>query len=212
MKDFLYDKSSMPEGQTGIESLKKEISKLGCECKRVAKLRKLSRPSRSVTYNQLITSPPPRDIADKLAHLYISRFESVFRILHIPSFWTEYEQYWDKQESAPATSQFKVLLVLAIGSSIYQAGNENDIRALGRDYIYAAQSFLFNSVEKGYHNFESLQVQCLLVLARQVLNVGGDVIWSLIGFVAHSAMQIGLHRDPERFRTFSVLCVLKSKL
>lgn len=102
-------------------------------------------------------------------------------------------------------SQLKILLVLAIGSSMYQASNEHEVRAKAREHVYAAQAFLFNDVEKSYHNVESVQVQCLLLLARQTLDVGGDLIWSLMGLVAHSAIQVGLHRDPEHFKRFSTL-------
>jgi hypothetical protein len=42
-------------------------------------------------------------------------------------------------------------------------------------------------------------------LARQIFSIGGDVVWISTGSLVHSAMQIGLHRDPKHLPAISVL-------
>ena len=63
-------------------------------------------------------SVPSRDIADALKAGYFRVFESTCRILHIPSFEQQYEQYWNDPTSADDCWVLILLLVLAIGMSL----------------------------------------------------------------------------------------------
>lgn len=44
-----------------------------------------------------------------------------------------------------------------------------------------------------------------MLLARQVFNIGGDLVWGSTGSVINTAMQIGLHRDPRHLPPMSAL-------
>ena len=141
-----------------------------------------------------------------MTQLYISRFESAFRILHIPSFQTEYEKYWTNPAEAAGALKFKVQLVVAIGSSLYREPfNAAIIRSAASEWVHAAQNWLSGPMEKDRLSISGLQVQCLLILARQCLSVSGDLIWIAMGTVVRTAMQLGLHRDPKHFRKLTVL-------
>ncbi|OJK04738.1 hypothetical protein ASPACDRAFT_49133 [Aspergillus aculeatus ATCC 16872] len=54
-------------------------------------------------------------------------------------------------------------------------------------------------------DISGLQISCLTILARQLFSIGGDTIWISMGSMVHTAMQIGLHRDPRHLPTKSVL-------
>ncbi|KAK5287014.1 hypothetical protein LTR43_009033 [Exophiala xenobiotica] len=141
-----------------------------------------------------------------MVHLYVTRFESVFRILHIPSFWIEYEKYWSNPTEAETVLQLKIQLVAAIGSVIRQdVTDTTDIYSTARQWLYVAQEWLSGPMKKNRISIGSLQVQCLLILARQVLAVGGDIVWISLGTVVRTAMQMGLHRDPKHFKKMGVL-------
>jgi hypothetical protein len=60
-------------------------------------------------------------------------------------------------------------------------------------------------MEKNRLSISGLQVQCLLILARHTLSVGGDLIWIAMGSLVRSAMQMGLHHDPKHFTNMSIL-------
>jgi hypothetical protein len=200
-------------GETGSSAdddatrrLKTDIETLLRKCKVLAKNKKNSRPSRCISCPEHIISSSSREVADNLAQLYISRFEASFRILHIPSFWTEYEQYWQNPTKTPCALHFKIQLVIAIGSSIDQkVPNITDVQSRAREWVHAAQNWLSGPMEKDRLSINGLQVHCLLILARQTLSVGGDLIWASMGNLVRVAMQLGLHRDPRHFAKMTLL-------
>ena len=167
---------------------------------------KTTRPGRCFSYPNPILSTAGKDFADQMAKLYISRFESAFRILHIPSFWSEYERYWQNPAEATSTLHFKVQLVIAIGSSLCQESPKiTEVRSGASQWIYAAHDWLSGPMEKDRLSISGLQVHCLLILARQTLSVGGDLIWVSMGTLVRTAFQLGLHRDPRHFAKVTVL-------
>jgi hypothetical protein len=188
-----------------LTRLKWEIGSLLQKCKLCSKSIESSRPNRCSSIPQAYPSIT-KDIADRTVHLYITRFESVFRILHIPSFWIEYEKYWSNPTEAETVLQLKIQLVAAIGSIIRQDIIETtDIYTTARQWLYVAQEWLSGPMKKNRISIGSLQVQCLLILARQVLAVGGDIVWISLGTVVRTAMQMGLHRDPKHFKKMGIL-------
>ena len=141
-----------------------------------------------------------------MTQLYISRFESAFRILHIPSFRTEYEQYWRNPAEAASTLNLKVQLVMAVGSSLYrESRNAAKVRSATFQWVHAVQNWLSGPMEKDRLSISGLQVQCLLILARQTLSVSGDLIWIAMGTVVRTAMQLGLHRDRKHLKKMTIL-------
>jgi hypothetical protein len=141
-----------------------------------------------------------------MASLYISRFESAFRILHIPSFWNDYDQYWKDPAEANHALKFKIQLVIAIGSSLFRESRDtNEVHTAACHWVYAAQNWIIGPLEKDQLSISGLQIQCLLVLARQALSISGDLIWVGLGTVVCTAMQMGLHRDPKHIKKTNIL-------
>ncbi|KAH6854536.1 hypothetical protein B0I37DRAFT_422123 [Chaetomium sp. MPI-CAGE-AT-0009] len=177
-------------------------------CKNRGKGIKVARPTRGLPspYHSLV--PPSLEVATEMAKLYFASFESTHRILHAPTFWAEYQKYWDNPESVPEDTRYRILLVIGLGSSVYDHG---DIAAIHRNtesvhqWIYAAETWLSGPLEKDRLDVKALQVHCLAVLARQIFSIGGDTVWVSMGSLLHGAMQIGLHRDPKQLPAMSVL-------
>ncbi|KAJ5547147.1 hypothetical protein N7494_004732 [Penicillium frequentans] len=176
-----------------IESLLEEIGNL---------LRKSSLSEELV----LIFAPPSRELADTMVDLYCTSFESVYRIIHVPSFRSEYQRYWDNPESATASQCLKILLVISIGSSLHDHGNSTTgLRQKVQQWVHAAQAWLSGPLEKDRLDVSGLQVYCLVILARQIFSIGGDLVWVSMGSVIRMAMQIGLHHDPKHLPEMSLL-------
>ncbi|KAM3510943.1 hypothetical protein MY11210_005409 [Beauveria gryllotalpidicola] len=177
------------------------------KCKRLARSSKLWRPSRLFGMQGYDLMPPSRQVADVMATEYFAYFESTIRILHIPSFWQLYDQYWKFQESATMETQLLVLIVVAIGSSLQdrsEASTAVPSIAQIHQWIYAAQTWLAGPLEKDRLEVGGLQLYCLLVVARQIYSVGGDLVWMSLGSLLHRAMQLGLHYDPKHFQSMSI--------
>ncbi|KAI5460192.1 C6 zinc finger domain protein [Mariannaea sp. PMI_226] len=177
------------------------------KCKRTAKSIKLVRPTRGLSSSIDLLTPPTREVCDTMAKLYFDSFESTYRILHAPSFWDDYQKYWDHPESATPDLRLTVLLVIGIGSSLFDHGSpEASLRnaELVHHWIYAAEVWLAGPLEKDCISLPGLQVYCLTILARQIFSMGGDTVWVSMGSLIHRAMQVGLHRDPKHLPSRSV--------
>jgi hypothetical protein len=148
---------------------------------------------------------PSRETSDKLVHLYMRTFESTYRILHIPTFEREYEDYWNDPQNVNTGFLIKLLLVMAIGTVFYQEADFHSIRSSAQQWVYAAQSWMSAPFEKGRLNLSGLQVHCLVLLARQATGVGGDLVWISVGSLVRMAITMGFHRDPKLFPRMSIL-------
>lgn len=144
-------------------------------------------------------------MADAMASLYVQFFESTHRILHIPSFWTDYHKFWNNPENAPTELRLKILLVVGIGSSLHKEITNIRFRHTVHCWVYAAQSWLSGPLEKDRLSISALQIDCLTILARQIFSIGADLVWTSMGTLVHKAMQINLHRDPKQLSGISVL-------
>ncbi|KAL6872756.1 hypothetical protein J3F83DRAFT_730897 [Trichoderma novae-zelandiae] len=176
------------------------------KCKSVARNLKTGRPSRCLSSLSFDLTPPIREVADKMTALYFQSFESTHRILHQPTFWKVYSRFWSSPEGASAKLRLQVLLVIAIGSSLVSHGETDaGLRDMAHQWIYAAETWLSGPLEKDRLDISGLQIHCLVMLARQIFSIGGDLVWISSGSLIHRAMQIGLHRDPKHLPNMSVL-------
>ncbi|KAF5657018.1 C6 zinc finger domain-containing protein [Fusarium heterosporum] len=169
------------------------------KCKTMAKNIKLTRPTRGLLSTPDFLVPPSRETSDIMVDLYFKSFESTHRILHGPTFMTEYNKYWEHPESATDSLRLTILLVIATGSSIFEyVTPEDSLRnaELVHHWIYASETWLAGPLEKDRVDLAGLQIYCLTLLARQIFSIGGDTVWMSTGSLVHRAMQIGLHRDP----------------
>ncbi|KAE8143960.1 hypothetical protein BDV38DRAFT_289744 [Aspergillus pseudotamarii] len=137
---------------------------------------------------------PPKQTSDRLIQAYLRTFESVYRIVHVPSFLP-----------SPAFI-IMTLLMLAIGNSFCQSGDpDKDYvpRSTSSQWIYTAQTWLSSPFEKSRLNIASLQTQCLLLLARQTNGISSDLVWISAGALLRTAMHMGFHIDPRHIRGIS---------
>ncbi|KAI1815826.1 hypothetical protein GGS20DRAFT_575910 [Poronia punctata] len=159
------------------KDLLSDIGTLYQKCKMVTKKLKASRPSRCFPSAKATLEPPLREVADTMAKLYFQCFEPIYKILHEPTFWSEYRMFWGNPEDASMALRLKILLVVGIGSSVYEeASQDSELRHMVILWIHTAQLWLSGPLEKDR------------------LNIPGC-----------KAMQIGMHRDPKHLLAMSTL-------
>ncbi|KAI2468476.1 hypothetical protein F4781DRAFT_422619 [Annulohypoxylon bovei var. microspora] len=142
------------------------------------------------------TNIPPRETADKLVEGYLRTVESVFRILHVPSFRKEYEKFWSSPDSVDLSFVIQLQLVMAIGCTVYD--DQFTMRKSAVQWVYEAQFWLMSPIPKTRLTLSGLQVMLLLCLAQQAASVGHDLVWIPVGDAMRTAMYMGLHRDPKK--------------
>ncbi|KAL6231429.1 hypothetical protein BDW75DRAFT_233616 [Aspergillus navahoensis] len=164
----------------------------------IKRCKELARIIKSQRTPQWPTPPtpdlPPKGIADELVDCYLRTVETTFRVLHVPTFKSEYDALWvsDARPSTAFTVQLK--LVLALGAVTYD--ERFSMRASAVRWVFEAHTWLSDPDFKPQLNIQCLQSRILLLLAREIINVGGDSSWISAGALLRTALSMGLHRDP----------------
>lgn len=156
---------------------------------------------------QLNEMVPPKEVADRLLQLYLDTFETTYRILHVPTFLKQYTDYWNKPQQPDMAFVAQLLAALAAGTCFHVTTSELDDRDVyqrpAMKWIMAVQSYISCTFVSPDIDLRMIQTQCLLLMARLGVASDGDVAWASSGALIRSAMTMGLHRDPARFRKSS---------
>lgn len=143
---------------------------------------------------------PPREVADALVECYLNTFETLYRVLHVPSFRRDYEAIWTADPDQPPDMAFivQVKLIMAIGAATHD-GNYSRRPAAFR-WIYEGHTWVSNPVFKVRvrPDLVGIQNHILLLMAREVVGVDDDAVWISAGALLREGMYIGLHRDPSK--------------
>ncbi|KAG2416867.1 hypothetical protein HFD88_008084 [Aspergillus terreus] len=144
------------------------------------------------------TSPtaemPPKEVADSLVEIYLRTFESVRRVLHIPSFRRDYEALWASDGPPDMAFVVQLKLVLSLGAAMYD-DNFSLLPSAVR-WVREAQTWFSEPASKSRLTLQFLQTNILLILARDVVGVSGTLVWISAGSLLRLAIFMGLHRDP----------------
>ncbi|KAI0114377.1 hypothetical protein GGR51DRAFT_556236 [Nemania sp. FL0031] len=194
MNGVVHFKSMLELFENQSKDAKSEAMAVLSRCKALARSIKAQRYPGII--NQFGTKIPPRDVADKLVDAYLRTIETVFRVLHVPSFRRDYEQYWAAPDAAVMPFVIQLQLVMAIGSTLYD--DCFSMRKTAVQWVTEAQYWLLGPPVKGKLTVTGLQNMILLTIARETASVGGDLVWIQVGSLLRSAFYMGLHRDPSR--------------
>ncbi|GAP86936.2 putative c6 transcription protein [Rosellinia necatrix] len=201
MNGVIHFKSMLELFEHQSKDAKSEAMAVLNRCKAIGRSLKAQRSPGII--NKLGTNIPPKEVADKLVDGYIRTIETVFRVLHIPSFRRDYEQYWAAPDAADMSFVIQLQLVMAIGCTIYD--DFFSMRKSAVQWVTEAQYWLLGPPAKGKLTIAGLQIMILLALARETAAVGGDLVWIHVGSLLRSAFYMGLHRDPSRLPKMSRL-------
>lgn len=142
------------------------------------------------------TDLPPKDLADTLVNIYLRTIETIYRVLHIPTFRREYDAFWLSGMTPDADMAFAIQLklVLAIGAVMYD--DHFTLRSSAIQWIYEAQTWISEPDSKARLGIQFLQSSILLLLAQEIVGIDGGLSWISVGGLFRKAAYMGLHRDP----------------
>lgn len=161
---------------------------------------------------------PPQQICDILLDAYLTTFESVLRILHVPSFLRDYARFWAGSSStwSPDIEELflcKLVICIALGAFVNPELDTADKtiseqsqdgiywREQARTWIaYGRQWLARKAIAGSRADLNTAQIICLLALSRYTGPVNATSTGSLWSPGDHDltrlAIQLGLHRDP----------------
>ncbi|KAI0154448.1 hypothetical protein GGR57DRAFT_115327 [Xylariaceae sp. FL1272] len=145
---------------------------------------------------------PSKAACDLLLHVYMSETETLYRIVHMPSFRGQYESYWAGNQQSPAFLP-QLLSMLCIGYrfvSIAKGLSHNDRDGIHMPTACALVRAWLDSLRgKQLVEFSTLQTEILTLMAQRVLTTLNQETWTHLGLIVRMAMTMGLHRDPSEF-------------
>lgn len=157
--------------------------------------------SRVLSVQYLRSLLPDRITTDLLVKKYLETFETTYRIVHIPTFWAEYQTFWDSPSGANSEMEAIVLAILACvlctsthDNTRYDQ-NGSTFRSKAIIWIKACEAWLRRQSNK-HRTLASLQVRCLRLLALMTTCLKTKEFYQETQ--AHLALMrsSGMHRDP----------------
>jgi hypothetical protein len=133
---------------------------------------------------------------------YLRTSEALYRVIHIPSFYHEYENLWSLGAPKDTAFVIQVKLILAIGATVYD--DRFTLRPDAIRWVCEAQTWASGPKFKSKLNIQALQIDILLLIAQEKVGVHGKSAWVSAGTVMRKALFMGLHRDPSRLPPKSV--------
>ena len=150
------------------------------------------------TLRQLL---PPERVCRPYMLQYFRHFEGMFRIIHSPSFWRQYEAFW--AGSIELGSSFIALLLAAmscarclyVGNPISFEGDSSSARNEAIQWVHAVETWHDQQSQK-HTTLDVFQIKCLLLLSKKLNSFKIKRHYMLSQTLLASAVSIGLHRNP----------------
>ncbi|KAL0941280.1 zn2cys6 transcription factor [Colletotrichum truncatum] len=145
---------------------------------------------------------PQKSVCDRLLASYIDTSETIYRMIHLPTFKEQHELFWEGKLSGDAFLP-QLLAVLSIGSRF-----ETKSKGLGHERVEGVhiptacalvRSWLDGLKGKQLVDLTTLQTEILLVHAQRMTTPRPQDSWAQLGYIVRMAMTMGLHRDPSEF-------------
>jgi hypothetical protein len=145
---------------------------------------------------------PSKEETDALVEVYLTQFEQIHRIVHIPTFRKEYEEYW-APGGANRYAAFTALILsmIAVTSCVHTheslrfVGMMSSARHWAEKWIKACDKWHSNQSQK-HRRLIHYQIVCLLYLAKRVNTYKKKRFWTGAGSLIHDGIAVGLHREP----------------
>ncbi|EME43562.1 C6 zinc finger domain-containing protein [Dothistroma septosporum NZE10] len=148
---------------------------------------------------------PSKDEADALIETYLDSFGALYHIIHLPSFWEEYNNMWSDVQATKAHFVALVLVMMSAAQCLTTAkpwlyrANSSTAREKAIAMIAAVDDWLMEQSQKHVEALD-FQVRVLLQLAKQVVGRKFKRTWTDMGHVVRFCMAAGLHRTPDLIR------------
>jgi hypothetical protein len=150
---------------------------------------------------------PPKAVAKVLLELYLNTFEKLHRILHVPVFLHQMEYFWKAPHSGDLNWTATLIVVLRLGLLLRSQcpdpsmtyGSPEWINRMETQSLQLVELYLHTTTYSSKPSLESLQTQCLVVVARLTDGSKPHIPWKLLGGLLQTGILMGLHHDPSLF-------------
>lgn len=150
---------------------------------------------------ELLQLVPERSRVEILVRLYFEHFEKTYRIIHKPTFWKQYDDFWRSPQSVPSGFIAVLLLVMAVVRCMipeekftYSAlGSSGHLEAV--TWIHACEIWLDKQSQK-HRTLETYQIMCLQIMASSASCYKTKRAYQNAENLVTYFRSAGMHRDP----------------
>ncbi|KKK13132.1 hypothetical protein P175DRAFT_0512207 [Aspergillus ochraceoroseus IBT 24754] len=159
----------------------------------------------------LLALLPCRPVVDELVALFLTHVESTHRILHVPSFRRELDEFWAQKSSLDLvgpTFVVQLLLILACAwnladPSVLERKNGSMLKCFTAiEWILCAEKWIENASIKR-SDITVLRLHVLLIIAQNSFGMKRSKAWISTSTLVKQAMLAGYHRDPNVYTKIS---------
>lgn len=144
---------------------------------------------------------PDQKRVDALVQEYFATIETTYRILHTPSFFQSYKDFWKSPSEVSTAFVVQLILVCACVNASVEGGptgfhgRNSAARDMSLNWIKRSEQWLDMQSQK-HVTLESFQITILLVIAKRLNCFKIKREWTVSGHLLRLAMSAGLHREP----------------
>ncbi|KAL5336390.1 hypothetical protein BJX70DRAFT_283779 [Aspergillus crustosus] len=156
-------------------------------------------PLYNATRKTLLSSIPPKEVADSFIEHYLGLIEPSHQILDVQFFEDEVKGFWNKPSAVTDGWLAQYFVILAIGGQLYnspKSSAEYNSDNLAARLFEVAQVFLQKTAFMMRPDVTSIRTLCLFVVfkqARGMICIESDALWPATGLIVRLAIMIGLH-------------------
>ena len=159
----------------------------------------------STNYDDLLALLPNQGTARKYLEYYFQTLDTVYHVLHGPSFWKEYAEFWGNPSQG--RDGFVVTMILAMAAvrcvatqeSVNYVVDSSVPREQAINWTKVCQVWL-DKQSKKHLNLTVFQCHCLWIISKRVNGIKNKEAWTDTGTLLRFSMSAGFHREPSLLR------------
>ena len=146
---------------------------------------------------------PQKALTDSLVDIYLTQFEQIHRVVHIPSFRRSYDMYFDAVSPVRNSALTALVLsIISVSCSMYSTEklayiNDNEpsrSTEAAEKWIAAVEEWSGKQSQK-HRRLIHYQILCLTHLAKRVHLIKKKRFWTDACALTQEAIALGLHRE-----------------
>lgn len=153
-------------------------------------------------FDTMVALLPEQTRTDALVQEYFGTLETTYRVLHAPTFFRKYKEFWTASFKGDFSGFVAQLLLVCASVNCSVAGGPAGFsgrssvgRVAALKWIELCQNWLDLQSQK-HETLECFQVRVLLVIAKKLNCIKIKREWTASGYLLREAMSSGLHREP----------------
>lgn len=201
-KDFMKHHTKDPDTRQAFASFRKLHKLLRTEFQKSLTPITVFVDSMMPIRRRMLDILPEKHVCDNLLRGYLDNNETLYRVIHAPSFRAQYNRYWE------GSLQSEVFLPKLLGVLSIASRFETKSRGLSHERsegvhlpTAAALVRLWLNNLRGKHlvEMDTLQVELLWLLTMRMVKEHARDGWAQLGTILRMAMGMGFHRDPSEY-------------